>query len=93
MSCLVGIEFSHNHRGSRPRGLSQYTLPLPSYGFTEKIARILESLLLNEGAIGRDEAELLDRALIDKFIVIIGRRGFFTGPVTFRAHFFLFVRH
>ena len=54
---------------------------------------MFESLLLNEEAIGKDEAELLGRALIDKFIMIIGLRGFFTGLATFRAHFSLFARH
>ena len=54
---------------------------------------MLESLLVNEGAIGRDEAELLGRALIDKFTVIIGLRGFFTSPATLQAYFSLFARH
>ena len=54
---------------------------------------MLESFLLNEGAIGRDEAELLDCALIDKFILVVGWRGFFTGLATFRAYFSLFARH
>ena len=67
--------------------------PLPSNGFSEKIIGMLESLLLNEGAIGRDKAELLGCALIDEFIMIVGLRGFFTGPTTLRAHFFLFARH
>ena len=52
---------------------------------------MLESLLHNDGAIGRDEVELLGCALIEKFIVIVGRRGFFTGPATFRAHFSFFL--
>ena len=56
-------------------------------------SEVVESLLLNEGAIGKDEAELLDRALIDEFIVIVGLRGFFTGPATFRTHFSLFSQH
>ena len=75
------------------RGWHNAPHPLPSYGFTEKIVEMLVSLLLNEGAIGRDEAELLDRALIENFIVIVGQRGFFTGPGTFRANFSLFARH
>ena len=54
---------------------------------------MLESLLLNEGAIGRDEAELLGRALIDEFTVIVGLRGFFTSMATLLAHFSLFARH
>ena len=54
---------------------------------------MLESFLLYGGVIGRDEAKLLDCALIDKFIVVVGRRGFFTSPTTFRAHFLLFARH
>ena len=54
---------------------------------------MLESFLLNEGEIGRDEAELLSRALIDEFIVIVGLRGFFTSSATFQAHFSLFARH
>ena len=69
--------------------------PTPSLQwFSEKkITGMLESLLLNEGAIFRDEAKLLGHALINKFIVIVGLRGFFTGPSTIRAHFLLFVRH
>ena len=50
---------------------------------------MLESLLLNEGAIDRDESELLGRTLIDGFIMIVGLRGFFTGSATLRAHFLL----
>ena len=59
--------------------------PFPRNGFSEKIVGMLESLLLNEGAIGKDEAKLLGRALIDKFTVVVGLRGFFTGPATLRA--------
>ena len=54
---------------------------------------MLESLLLNEGAICRDEVELLCRALIDEFTVIVGLKGFFTGSATLGAHFLLFARH
>ena len=67
--------------------------PLPSNGFPEKIVRMLESLLLNEGANCRDEAKLLGRALIDEFTVIVGLRGFFTGSTTLRSHFLFFARH
>ena len=67
-----------------------HNVPQP---FLEKIIGMLESLLLNEGAIGRDEAKLLGHALIDEFTVIVGLRGFFTGPATLRAHFLLFSRH
>ena len=66
---------------------------LPRNGFPEKIVEMLKSLLLNEGTIGRDEAKLLDRTLIDEFTVIVGLRRFFTGPATLRAHFLLFARH
>ena len=52
---------------------------------------MLESLLLNEGAIGRDEAELLGRALTDKFTVIIGQRGFFTSRLLFELIFRFFL--
>ena len=61
--------------------------------FLKKIVRMLEFLLLNEGAIGRDEDELLGSALIDEFIVVVDRRGFFTGPTTFQDHFSLFAQH
>ena len=57
--------------------------PFLAMVFLEKIIGMLESLLLNEGAIGRDEAELLGHALIDKFIVIVGLRGFFNVSATF----------
>ena len=54
---------------------------------------MLKSLLLNEGAVARDEAELLDRALIYEFTMIVGLKRFFIGPTTLRAHFYLFARH
>ena len=53
---------------------------------------MLKSLLLNEGADVRDEAELLDHALIDEFTMIVDLRRFFIGPTTLRAHFSLFAR-
>ena len=67
--------------------------PFRAMVFQKKIIGMLKSLLLNEGVIGKDEAELLGRALIDEFIVIVVLRRFFTGPATLRAHFLLFVRH
>ena len=60
--------------------------------FFGKIFGMLKSLLLNERDIGRDEAELLGRDLIDEFIVIVGLRRFFTSLATLRAHFSLFAR-
>ena len=78
----VGVEFSHKHRDHRSWGLAQCTPTLPRNGLRKKIVGMLKSLLLNEGAIGRDEAELLNRALIDKFTVIVGLRRFVTGPAS-----------
>ena len=70
-----------------------YNAPYPFLAmvFRKKIIRMLESLLLDEEKIYRDEAEPLGLALIDEFNVIVGLRGFFTGPSTLQAHFPLFV--
>ena len=74
------------------RGWHKAPRPFLAIVFKKKIVRMLEFLLLNEGAIGKDKVELLGRTLINKFIMVIGRRGFFTGPTTFQAHFSLFAR-
>ena len=64
--------------------------PFLSMVFLKKIIGMFEFLLRNEGVIGIDEAELLNCALIDKFIMIVGLRRFFIGLAIFRAHFSLF---
>ena len=48
---------------------------------------MLESLLLNEGVISRNETELLNRALIDKFIVIVAEEGSSLARLNFELIF------
>ena len=58
-----------------------------------EIIGVVKPLLLDEGPILRDEAEFLDRALIDKFLMIVIMSWLFTCLVSFQPRFFIFSLH
>ena len=89
----IGVEFSHHTCGSWCRRWVQCPPSLIRNCFTEEVLRVVKPLLLNKRPILGNEAELLDRTLIDKLVMVIIVCGLLTRVTSLRGQLFPFTRH
>ena len=89
----IGVEFSYHAHRSWTRRLAQGLPSLSLNSFAEEVLGVVKPLLLNEGSVFENEAELLDHTSFDKLGMVIFTGGLVTSPPVLGGHLLARTQH